>query len=71
MVDIFVFFPAPSALQQVKSISPDLVQVNRLLRTYKSAWDGLVDCWLVIRIGDPQVQEWRKFNSPDQDGCCA
>ena len=48
--------PLRPVLVQVESVSPDLVEVNRLLRSYRSAWDSLVDCWLVIRIGDPQVR---------------
>lgn len=40
---------------QVSQVDPALVAVNQALRAYKAAWDDLVDSWLVIRIGDPQV----------------
>ena len=38
-------------------MNPDLLKINGLLRDYQSAWDSVVDSWLVIRIGDPQVRE--------------
>jgi len=40
---------------QVKQVDPNLVDVNRFLQSYKSVWDEMVDAWLVIQIGDPQV----------------
>ncbi|GFR49593.1 hypothetical protein Agub_g11661 [Astrephomene gubernaculifera] len=41
-------------------VDPHLPAVNQLLGGYRAAWDEQVDCWLVIKIGDPQwVYEWR------------
>lgn len=42
---------------QVKKVDPGLVDVNTFLRAYKSVWDEMVDSWLVIQIGDPQVRD--------------
>jgi D-glycerate 3-kinase len=37
------------------AVEASLVEVDRRLGAYEAAWDSLVDAWLVIRIGDPQV----------------
>ncbi len=42
-------------------MSPDLVKVNKLLSLYPVVWDSLVDSWLVIKIGDPQVTPRQLF----------
>ncbi|GIL73541.1 hypothetical protein Vretimale_5245 [Volvox reticuliferus] len=43
-----------------EAVEPALVAVNEHLKSYKAAWDELVDSWLVVRIGDPQwVYKWR------------
>ncbi|GAX73913.1 hypothetical protein CEUSTIGMA_g1363.t1 [Chlamydomonas eustigma] len=45
---------------QALAVNPDLVKVNRLLRSYPSTLDSLVDSWLVIKVGDKQwVCKWR------------
>lgn len=36
-------------------MDPSLADVNSFLQSYKAVWDELVDSWLVIQIGDPQV----------------
>ncbi|KXZ53368.1 hypothetical protein GPECTOR_7g1264 [Gonium pectorale] len=42
------------------AVDPALAAVNAALRSYRAAWDDLVDSWLVVRIGDPQwVYQWR------------
>lgn len=41
---------------RVGRIDPDLVRVDQCLVAYEKAWDGLLDSWLVIKIGDPQVR---------------
>jgi len=52
------FAPVPS--EQAAAVDQDLVVVNELLKSYKEAWDSIVDSWLVVRIGDPQwVYKWR------------
>lgn len=45
---------------QVSKVDPSLVAVNQALKGYQGAWDDLVDCWLVVRIGNPDwVYKWR------------
>jgi D-glycerate 3-kinase len=45
---------------QVSKVDPALVAVNQALKGYQSAWDDLVDSWLVVRIGNPDwVYKWR------------
>lgn len=43
------------------AVEASLVEVDRRLAAYEQAWDSLVDAWLVIRIGDPQVNERAAF----------
>lgn len=38
------------------AVEDALVEVDRRLADYESAWDSLVDSWLVIKIADPQVR---------------
>ena len=42
-------------LESSQKVDPSLVDVNSFLKSYKAVWDELVDSWLVIQIGDPQV----------------
>lgn len=49
------FAPVPDS-SSLAGIDPALPVVNEQLRGYRAAWDELVDSWLVIRIGDPQVR---------------
>ncbi|GLI64652.1 hypothetical protein VaNZ11_007980 [Volvox africanus] len=51
---------APVDPPAAAAVEPALVAVNEHLKSYKAAWDELVDSWLVVRIGDPQwVYKWR------------
>jgi D-glycerate 3-kinase len=43
------------------AVEASLVEVDRQLGAYQAAWDSLVDAWLVIRIGDPQVS-WHSMS---------
>lgn len=62
----FAPLPDPAA---AAAVEPALVKVNELLASYRAAWDELVDSWLVIRIGDPQVRGVRR-RSGREEGCC-
>lgn len=47
---------APVEDAAAAAVDPNLVAVNLFLKDYRAAWDSLVDSWLVVRIGDPQVR---------------
>lgn len=45
----------------MEQVSKDLVPINARLAEYVSAWDSIVDAWLVIRVADPSfVFRWRQ-----------
>jgi len=52
------FRPQPASV--IQSVDENLLLVNEALKAYKDAWDQWADCWLVIRVEDPQyVYKWR------------
>ena len=51
---------APVEDSAAVSVDPNLTPVNAFLKEYKAAWDAWVDCWLVVRVSDPQyAYKWR------------
>mmetsp|Transcript_28914 Transcript_28914/g.53121 ORF Transcript_28914/g.53121 Transcript_28914/m.53121 type:complete len:339 (-) Transcript_28914:1187-2203(-) len=50
----------PVASSEAIAVHPGLERVNALLAKYESAWDSLIDAWLVIKVKDINwVFEWR------------
>lgn len=45
----------PVGQEAAAAVEDSLVEADKRLAKYESAWDSLVDSWLVIRIEDPQV----------------
>eukprot|EP00803_Ostreobium_quekettii_P011031 evm.model.scf_2906.1 EVM.evm.TU.scf_2906.1 scf_2906:14138-16793(-) len=50
----------PVEMEEAVRVDADLGIVNEALKDYKNAWDSFVDCWLVVKVQDPEyVFRWR------------
>ncbi|CAD7704079.1 unnamed protein product [Ostreobium quekettii] len=50
----------PVEAAEAAAVDTNLGIVNETLKGYEAAWDSFVDCWLVVKVQDPEyVFKWR------------